>query len=73
MEPNPDRSDALWAIYWKSEQEAVAYRATLPDKKSEWTEKQITRMDSLRATAATRLSLFTRYKPPQQRRHGLDS
>jgi hypothetical protein len=70
MDPNPDKSDALWAIYWKSEQEAVAYRASLPDKKSDWTERQIHKMDSLRATAATHLSAFCRYKPPHERRYG---
>lgn len=73
MEPDTDRSKALWAIYWKAEQEAVAYRSSLPAKKSDWTERQITRMDSLRATSATHLSVFCRYKPPQERRHGLDS
>ena len=72
MDTDPDKSNTLWAIYWKAEQEACDYRASLPDKKADWTQRQVERMDSLRATSATHLSAFCQYKPPQQRRYGID-
>jgi hypothetical protein len=72
MDTNPDKSDELGNAWFKAEKQAEEYRNTLPAKKADWTPLQVQRMDSLRATAATRLSAFTRYKPPQQRRFGTD-
>lgn len=62
----------LWKQYWEAEQKACDYRATLPAKKADWTQGQVEKMDSLRATSATLLSAYCQYIPPSRRRFGID-
>lgn len=61
MSYSEEKDEKLWAVYWAAHEACCDYRATLPAKKEEWSEKQRSRWEHLRAVEASALSDYTRY------------